>query len=65
MPSIKQDFLQLVKLGIGHSSTATLSVNDWSAIEALATKQGLLGVLIDAIEQIPEPQRPPKQLLLL
>ena len=65
MPSIKQDFLQLVKLGIGHSRTATLSVNDWSAIEALATKQGLLGVLIDAIEQIPEPQRPPKQILLL
>ena len=65
MPSIKQDFLQLVKLGIGHSRTATLSVNDWSAIEALATKQGLLGVLIDGIAQIPEPQRPSKQLLLL
>ena len=65
MPSIKQDFLQLVKLGIGHSRTATLSVNDWSAIEALATKQGLLGVLIDGIAQIPEPQRPPKQILLL
>lgn len=65
MPSIKQDFLQLVKLGIGHSSTATLSVNDWSAIEALATKQGLLGVLIDGIAQIPEVQRPPKQILLM
>ncbi len=65
MPSIKQDFLQLVKLGIGHSSTVTLSVNDWSAMETLANKQGLLGVLIDGIEQIPEPQRPPKQILLL
>lgn len=65
MPSIKQDFLQLVKLGIGHSRTATLSVNDWSAIEALANKQGLLGVLIDGITQIPEQQRPPKQILLL
>lgn len=65
MPSIKQDFLQLVKLGIGHSKTATLSVNDWSAMEALANKQGLLGVLIDGITQIPEPQRPPKQILLM
>lgn len=65
MPSLKQDFFQLVKLGIGHSRKATLSVNDWSAIEALATKQGLLGVLIDGIDKIPELQRPPKQILLM
>lgn len=65
MPSIKQDFLQLVKLGIGHSKTATLSVNDWLAMETLATQQGLLGVLIDGIAKMPEPQRPPKQILLV
>lgn len=60
-----QAFLQLVRQGVGHSADPLRGSVDWDAIEALAYKQGLLGVLIDGIEKIPEPQRPPKQILLL
>lgn len=65
MQTPKDAFLALVRLGIGHSAEPLSGPVDWDAIEALANKQGLLGVLIDAIEKIPEPQRPPKQILLL
>lgn len=33
-------------------------------MEALATKQGLLGVVLDGIQQLPEGQRPPKVQML-
>ena len=57
-------FLRLVRLGIGHSAEPLSEPVDWSEMEALATKQGLLGVVLDGIQQLPDDQRPPKVLLL-
>jgi len=55
--------LSLVKLGIGHRC-APLDVVDWQAIKALADKQGLTAIIVDAIEQLPDMKRPPKEFLL-
>ncbi len=60
---LKQTFLSLVKLGIGHRS-ALLDVDDWQAIKALADKQGLTAIVADGIEKLPETKRPSKELLL-
>lgn len=60
MLSSNQAFLRLVRLGIGHSAEPLREPVDWNTMEALATKQGLLGVVLDGIQQLPEGQRPPK-----
>ncbi len=60
---LKQTFLSLVRLGIGHRS-ALPDVIDWQAIKALADKQGLTAIIADGIEQLPDAKRPPKELLL-
>ena len=60
---LKQAFLSLVKLGIGHRS-ALPDVIDWQVIKALADKQGFTAVIVDGIEQLPDAKRPPKELLL-
>ena len=49
MPSSNQAFLRLVRLGIGHSAEPLREPVDWNTMEALATKQGLLGVVLDGI----------------
>lgn len=64
MPSSNQDFLRLARLGIGHSAEPLREPVDWNTMEALATKQGLLGVVLDGIQQLPEGQRPPKVQML-
>ena len=48
--NVNQDFLHLVRLGIGHSAEPLCEPVDWNAIEALAAKQGLLGVVLDGEE---------------
>lgn len=48
--NVKRDFLRLVRLGIGHSAEPLGEPIDWNAIEALAAKQGLLGVVLDGEE---------------
>ena len=50
-------------MGIGHYSALPV-VDDWQAIKALADKQGLTAIIVDAIEQLPDTKRPPKELLL-
>lgn len=58
---MEKAFLQLVRLGIGHSAYLTPEqVLDWDAIEALAMQHGLLGVIVDGIDNLREEQRPPK-----
>lgn len=60
-----QAFLQLIKLGIGTASTASLPDKvDWSEIEDLAVKQGLSAVMVDGVEKLSGLQRPPQELLL-
>lgn len=57
-------FLSIVRFGIGHSAAKFPEQIDWQAIADLANKHGLLAVMIDGIERLPEQQRPPKALLL-
>lgn len=54
MPSFNHTFLQLVRLGVGHSAVQLCEPVDWNAIESLATKQGLLGVVLDGIQCLAE-----------
>lgn len=61
---MKENFLRLVRLGIGHGAEPLCEPVDWNAIESLATKQGLLGVVLDGIQQLPDGQRPPKAQML-
>lgn len=52
MLSSNQAFFQLVRLGIGHSAVQLCEPVDWNAMEALATKQGLLGVVLDGVQRL-------------
>lgn len=61
---LKETFLNIVRLGIGHQVFNPPSDFKWSTIKNLAEKQGLSAVVVDGIEQLPENQRPPKELLL-
>ena len=61
----KEAFLNIIRLGIGATTNAPLPDHvDWEAIETIATKQGLLAILVDGIDCLPLEQRPPKVLLL-
>lgn len=42
-------FLNLVRIGIGHSTRLANKPADWNAIEALAARQGLSAVILDAL----------------
>ena len=48
---LKSTFLQLVRLGIGTSKDAKISKDiDWGSVETLAEKQGMLGIIYDAVQ---------------
>lgn len=64
MQSSNKAFLQLVRLGIGHRAEALFDSVIWDEVQVLAERQGLAAVLVDGIEQLPDNQRPPKDLLL-
>jgi hypothetical protein len=57
-------FLQIVRLGIGHSADLISEEIDWNDIQVLAEKQGLSAIIVDGVERLPEHQRPPKSVLL-
>lgn len=63
-------FLRLVRLALWKESSRGIFLNsqtgqvDWQAVEALAQRQGLSAIIIDGIELLEEPQRPPKMMLL-
>lgn len=42
-------FLNLVRIGIGHSTRLVNSPDDWNDIKALAARQGLSAVILDAL----------------
>lgn len=52
-------FLQLIKIGIGCQVKTFSKQIDWEAIEVLAVRHGLLPVIYDAVQKLPEGQRPP------
>lgn len=64
MQSSIEDFLELICAGIGHNGAELSAPINWQKIYDLATQQGLLGVVIDGIERLPNNQRPPQELLL-
>lgn len=64
MLSSKENFLSLVRLGIGHCTYPLPKDVDWEQIQALAIKQGLYAIVIDGIERLPKGARPPQILLL-
>lgn len=61
---VYQDFLALVKVGIGKAKSVTLSNADWCAMHTIAEQQGLFAILLDGIEKLPENNRPKQKLLL-
>lgn len=45
-------FLQLVRLGIGNAATEKLPDHiDWDEVEVLAKRQGLMGIIYDAVQE--------------
>lgn len=56
--------MSLIRLGIGHYSGPLPKQIDWSAIETLAGQQGLSGIVVNGIEQLPQDARPPKSTIL-
>lgn len=67
---LEQAFLEIIRLGIGNGRFNANLLNylpqtiDWNSLEALAMRQGLLGIIVDGVEKLPEGQRPPQTLLL-
>ena len=63
---LSNTLLELLRASIGHSKRLThkLSDEEWVSLYDLAIKQCVNGIVIDGIEQLPEDQRPPKELLL-
>ena len=59
-----EDFLAIVRLGIGHSSYGLPIDVDWHSIEAHAEQHGLSAVILDGIDQLPRDRRPSKELSL-
>lgn len=57
-------FLTLIRLGIGHYSGVLPESIDWAEMESMAARHGLLAILIDGVEKLPESLRPSKMILL-
>lgn len=64
MTNSQQAFLKLIRLGIGKDETGFPNGVDWNAVEALAERHGLLGVIVDGVQRIPENLRPPQLIRL-
>ena len=62
--NVKNTFLSLIRLGIGHPVPDRFGKIDWKATEALAKQQGLLAILVDGVEKLPNDQKPSKLVLL-
>jgi len=67
---LQQTFIEIIRLGIGKERPNNDLLNylpnttDWNSLEALAMRQGLLGIIVDGIEKLPGDNRPPQTLLL-
>ena len=57
-------FLQLVRLGIGHSAKFQPIAVNWTEIKTLAEKQGLSAVILDGIERVSQDCQIPLDLKL-
>ena len=57
-------FLSLIRLGIGKHAEAIPKIKEWADVEDLAIRHGLSAVLVDGVEQLTGPYRPPQDILL-
>jgi hypothetical protein len=48
----QNDFLALVRIGIGHSMQDSIADVDWKAVQNLAVRQGLLAIALDGVEAL-------------
>ncbi len=62
--NLQDNFLSLVRLGIGHSVSIPCETFDWQALQALAMEQGLYAIAFDGVEKLSLSSRPPQDLLL-
>lgn len=51
-PEVKESFLLLIRLGIGHSACFPTQSVDWSAIKALSDQHGLSAIVLDGIDKL-------------
>lgn len=58
------DFLSLIRLGLGVDNSIVPTSINWRDVNALAERHGLSAIMIDGIERLPESIRPPKEDLL-
>lgn len=64
--SIYETFRKLVQQGLNQLDKLfyeNLQIESWTALEALATQQGLLPLVADGLESIPKESRPPKDVM--
>lgn len=63
---LHEAFIQLVRLGIGKSKDAKIPEKgiSWPEIRTLAERHGLYAVVLDGIEKLLAPARPPQEFLL-
>ena len=57
-------FLALTRLGLGHHSGGLEGEIDWTAVQTLASEQGLTAVVLDGVGRLPENKRPLRLFLL-
>lgn len=62
--NLQEAFLSLVRLGIGLNVSFPSKAVEWTAMKALAERQGLSAIILDGIERLPEDQQPPQLMLL-
>lgn len=61
---MNESYLQLVRLGIGHSAESQPTAVNWSEIKTLAEKHGLSAVVLDGIEKASQDWQIPLNLKL-
>lgn len=61
---MNKPFIALVRLGLNKSVECLPNAFDWQTIYNLASEQGLLAIVLDGIERIPEAMRPPQGVML-
>lgn len=62
----QQAFFELLQLSLGTRDCLSRvpSALEWEGLFTEADKQALIGIIISGLERLPEPQKPPKELLL-
>lgn len=61
--AIKESFLSLIRLGIGHSTAYLPHDIDWQRLNVMALEQGLSAIMIDGIESVPKRIWPSQEIL--